>query len=203
MKKQAGQAAPVFTFPFTATTCDSQLYIGNLRDNFQGIRGMICFFPTATQWQTCPVLIAAVAFAARQIWFFFPTGFKDGNRTGNCGCENGFRLLGTECTQTPNTIWGGSTRTKNDDRKRPDVFKQIFLKIAVQNDNQNMCANLIPQRKTQNATSSQKIRNASDDSRSKQRSSSTTRGMRGRTSIPNSRRPVERTETKRPGGATG
>ena len=65
MKKQAGQATPVFTFSFTTTTCDSQLYIGNLRHNFQGIRGMICFFPTATQWLTCPVLIAAIAFAAR------------------------------------------------------------------------------------------------------------------------------------------
>ena len=63
----------------------------------------------------------------------------------------------------------------------------FFLKIAVRNDNQNMCVNLIPRRKTQNATSKQKVRNASDDSRSKQRSSSTTRGMRGRTSIPNSR----------------
>ena len=63
----------------------------------------------------------------------------------------------------------------------------LLLKIAVRKDNQNMCANLIPQRKTQNATSSQKIPNASDDRRSKQRSSSTTRGMRGRTSIPNSR----------------
>ena len=81
--------------------------------------------------------------------------------------------------------------------------KTLFLKIAVRNDNQNMCANLIPQRKTQNATSSQKIRNASNDSRSKQRFSSTTRGMRGRTSIPNSRRPVERTQTKPPGGLTG
>ena len=79
----------------------------------------------------------------------------------------------------------------------------LFLKIAVRNDNQNMRANLIPQRKTQNATSSHKIRNAADDSRSKQRSSSTTRGMRGRTSVPNSRRRVERTETKQPGGATG
>ena len=29
------------------------------------------------------------------------------------------------------------------------------------------------------------------------------RGMRGRTSIPDSRRPMERSETKRPGGATG
>ena len=65
MKKQAGQATPVFTFPLTATTCDSRLYIGNLRDILQAIRGMICFFPTATQWQTCAVLIAAVAFAAR------------------------------------------------------------------------------------------------------------------------------------------
>ena len=84
------------------------------------------------------------------------------------------------------------------------MFSNTFLlKIAVRNDNQNMCANLILQRKTQNATSSQKIRNASDDSRSKQRSSSTTRGMHGRTSIPNSRQPVERTQTKRPGGATG
>ena len=63
----------------------------------------------------------------------------------------------------------------------------LLLKIAVRNDNQNMWPNLIPQRKTQNATSSQKIRNALNDSRSKQRSSSTTRGMRGRTSIPNSR----------------
>ena len=41
----------------------------------------------------------------------------------------------------------------------------LFLKIAVPNDNQNMCANLIQQRKTQNATSSQKIRNASNDCR--------------------------------------
>ena len=65
MKKQAGQNTPVFTFPFTATTCDSRLYIGKLRHNFQAIRGMICFFPTATQLQMCPVLIAAVAFAAR------------------------------------------------------------------------------------------------------------------------------------------
>ena len=47
----------------------------------------------------------------------------------------------------------------------------------MRNDNQNKCANLISQRKTQNATSSQKICNTSNDSRSKQRSSSTTRGM--------------------------
>ena len=83
MKKQAGQATAAFTFPFTATTCDSRLYIGNLRHIFQGIRGMICFFGTAPQWQKCPVLIAAVAFPARYIWFFFPTGLKDGNRIGN------------------------------------------------------------------------------------------------------------------------
>ena len=60
--------------------------------------------------------------------FFFPTVFKDGNRIGNCGCENSFRLLGTERTQTPTTICGGSTRTRNDDRRRPDVFKHTFVK---------------------------------------------------------------------------
>ena len=65
MEKQAGQVTPVFTFLFTATICDSRLYIGNLRHIFQGIGKMICFFAKATQWQTCPVLIAAVAFAAR------------------------------------------------------------------------------------------------------------------------------------------
>ena len=74
MKEQVGQATPVFTFPFTATSCDGPLYTGNLHHIFQRIRGMICFFPTATQWQTCPVLIAAVAFAAQEICFFFQLG---------------------------------------------------------------------------------------------------------------------------------
>ena len=37
---------------------------------------MICFFPTALQWQTCPFLTAAVAFAARRIAFFFQLGLK-------------------------------------------------------------------------------------------------------------------------------
>ena len=126
MKKQAGQATPVFTFPLTATTCDSQLYIGTLRHIYKGIRGMICFFPTATEWQTCPSLIAAVAFAARRIGGYSPTGFRDGTRTGNCGWENGFRLLGTERTQTPNTNCGGSMRARND-RQRPDLFKETFF----------------------------------------------------------------------------
>ena len=36
-----------------------------------GGRGMIFFSPTATQWQVRPVLMAAVAFAARRIGFFF------------------------------------------------------------------------------------------------------------------------------------
>ena len=88
---------------------------------------MICFFPTATQWQTCPVSIAAVAFAARKIGFCFSTELKDRNRTGNCGWENGFRLLGTERTQTPNWNCGGSMRTRNDDRQRPDLFKDTFF----------------------------------------------------------------------------
>ena len=35
-----------------------------------GTRGMIFFFLTATQWQACPVLMAAVALAARRIGFF-------------------------------------------------------------------------------------------------------------------------------------
>ena len=39
-----------------------------------------------------------------------------------------FWLLGMERTQTPNTICGGSTRTRNDDRKRPYVFKHTFFK---------------------------------------------------------------------------
>ena len=60
--------------------------------------------------------------------FFFQTGFTKGNRIGICGCENGFRLLGTERTQTPNTICGGSTHSRNDDRKRPDVLKHIVFK---------------------------------------------------------------------------
>ena len=88
---------------------------------------MICFSPTATHWQTCPVLIAAVAFAGRKIGFFL-TAFKDGNRTGNCGWGNRYWLLGTERTQTPNTKCGGSVRTRNDDRKRPDFFIEAFVK---------------------------------------------------------------------------
>ena len=71
--EKAGQATLVFTFPFKATTSDCRLYIGNLCHIRQGIRGMIYFFPTATQWQTCPVLIAAVAFTARKIGVFFFT----------------------------------------------------------------------------------------------------------------------------------
>ena len=61
----------------------------------------------------------------------------------------------------------------------------LFLKNAVPNDNSNMCVNSMYHRKTQNATSSRKIRIAWNDYRSKQRSSSTERGMRGRTRIPN------------------
>ena len=38
---------------------------------------MIFFFRKATQWQACPVLMAAVAFAARRIGFSFPTGTKE------------------------------------------------------------------------------------------------------------------------------
>ena len=76
MKKRAGQATPAFTFPFKATTCDCRLYIGNLRHIRQGLKGMIFFFPTATQWQKCPVLMATVAFAARRIGFFFQLGLK-------------------------------------------------------------------------------------------------------------------------------
>ena len=44
-----------------------------------GDRGMIFFLPTDTQWQACPVLMAAVAFAARRIGFFFPTRIKEEN----------------------------------------------------------------------------------------------------------------------------
>ena len=85
------------------------------------------FFATATQWQTCPVLMAAVAFAARKIRVSFLTGMKEGNRTGTCGRESGFRLLATKRTQTPNTNCGGSVRNRNDDKKRPNVFKDAFF----------------------------------------------------------------------------
>ena len=85
---------------------------------------MIFFFPTATQWQICPVLMAAVAFAAPRIGFVFSTWIKEGNGTGDSGRENGFRLLATERTQTPNTNRDCSVQTSNDDRKRPDVLKK-------------------------------------------------------------------------------
>ena len=39
-------------------------------------RGMIFFFPTATQLQGCPVFMAAVAFATRRIGFFFQLGLR-------------------------------------------------------------------------------------------------------------------------------
>ena len=59
---------------------------------------------------------------------FFSTRIKEGNGTGNCGWENGFRLLATERTQTPNTNCDGSMRTSNDDKKKPDVFKHGAFK---------------------------------------------------------------------------
>ena len=89
---------------------------------------MMFFFPTASQWQMCPVLMAAVAFAALRIGFFFSAGIKEENETGDCGRKNGFRLLATERTQTSNTNCDGSVRTSNDDRKRPDVFKHAIFK---------------------------------------------------------------------------
>ena len=88
---------------------------------------MIFFFPTATEWQTRPALIAAVAFAARRIGVFFSIRIKERNGTGNSGQENGFRLLATERTQTPNTNCGGSVRTRNDDKKMPDVFNHAVF----------------------------------------------------------------------------
>ena len=94
-----------------------------------GGRGMIFFFPTATQWQACPVLMAAVAFAARRIGFFFLTGIKEENGTGDCGWENGFWLLATERTQTSTTNCDESARTSNHNRKRPHVFKHAAFKL--------------------------------------------------------------------------
>ena len=128
IKKQAGQATPAFTVPLKVTTCDCRLYIGNLRHICQGVRGMIFSFPKATQWQTFSVLRAAVAFAARMIGVFFSTWIKEGSRTGNCGRQNGFRSLATERTQTANTNCSGSVRTRNDDRRRPDFFKDAVFK---------------------------------------------------------------------------
>ena len=73
--------------------------------------------------------MAAPAFAARRIGIFFPTGIKEENGTGDCGWENGFRLLATERTQTPTTNCDGSLRTSNDDCKRLDVFKHAVFKL--------------------------------------------------------------------------
>ena len=42
----------------------------------KGGRGMIFFVPTATQWQACPVLMAAVALAAGRIGFLFQLGLR-------------------------------------------------------------------------------------------------------------------------------
>ena len=91
---------------------------------------MIFFFPTATQWQACPVSMAGVAFAARRIGLFFATGMKELEATADCGWKSGFCLLATEPTQTPNTNCDGSVRTSNDDRKLPDVFKHAVLKLC-------------------------------------------------------------------------
>ena len=46
----------------------------------------------------------AVVFAARMIGFFCSTGIKRETKLCNCGPENGFQLLPTEHTQTPNTM---------------------------------------------------------------------------------------------------
>ena len=96
---------------------------------------MICFFPTATHLQMCPVLIAAVAFAARKIGFVFSTGSKDGNRTGNCASENGFRLLGTERTQTEIQIAAAAWASEVTTRKGQKFSKLPFQKNAMRNDN--------------------------------------------------------------------
>ena len=93
-----------------------------------GVMGMIFFFPTATQWQACPVPMAAVAFAARRIGFFFSSAITEENGTGDCGWENGFRLMATERTQTPNTNCDGSVRASSDNKKMPDVFKHHVFK---------------------------------------------------------------------------
>ena len=100
----------------------------NSRISVMGVRGMIFIFSTATQWQACPVLMAAVAFAAQRIGFLFSTAIQEENGTGDCGWENGFRLLATERTQTPNTNCNGSVRTSSDDRKMPNVFKHSVFK---------------------------------------------------------------------------
>ena len=79
----------------------------------------------------------------------------------------------------------------------------LFLNCASGNVNTIMGDNLNARRNTPNAASRQKPDNASNDCRGKQRGSSNKRGERCRTSIRNSRCPVDRPETKRPGGTTG
>ena len=58
---------------------------------------------------------------------FFQLGLKTETEQEIVVAKMVFRLLGTERTQTPNTNCGGSTRTRNDDRKRPHVFKHTFF----------------------------------------------------------------------------
>ena len=94
----------------------------------RGVRRMIFFFPTPTQRQTCPVVMVTVASAARRIGFLFSPRIKEENATGDCGWEIGFRLLGTERTQTPNKNCADSVRTSTDDRKMADVFKHAVFK---------------------------------------------------------------------------
>ena len=103
---------------------------------------MIFFFPTATQWQACAVLMAAIAFAARRIGVFFATGIKEENGTGDSGWENGFRLLATERRKTPNSNSDGNVRTSNDDKKKARWFQTRCFQITLCETLITICAQI-------------------------------------------------------------
>ena len=128
MKKQAGQATPAFTFPFKATTCDCRLYIGNLRHICHGGKGNDFLFSNSHAMADVSNFNGGRSLRCPKDRVFFFIGIKEENGTGDCGWENGFRLLATEHTQTPNTNCDGSVRTSSDDRKMPDVFKHAVFK---------------------------------------------------------------------------
>ena len=146
MKTGVDQAAPPFTFPFQATTCVCRSCIGNfvvMSVVIMGGRGMIFFFPTATQSQTCPVLMPAVAFAARRIELFYQQGlmkkteqdivvgktvFGSWRRTA---CRHQVQIATSACALVMTTGKGGM------------FSNTLFSNCAVQNINQNLHAHFI------------------------------------------------------------
>ena len=104
---------------------------------------MISVFPIATQWQTCPDLIAAVAFAAQQIGVFFQVGLKTKTEQEFVVGKTVFGYWERSAHRHQVQILAAAMAPQMTTEKGQMFSKLLFLKNAVRNDNQNVCANLI------------------------------------------------------------